>query len=201
MSDYPGELTARKQIADIATQVAEALDGDWTVELPEFRGAYLKSDGQQSLWMAQGYDTKSKGRLVIHGDYPGKEGYRLDQHEITVAATKTPAQIAKDIERRLLPGYRQTLAERVAKLNRDAEARDKRLALAERLMEAIGPLATLPSNRQEDNHTVVLIPSNSVNKGYGNFNLWYEADKVTIELHSVDAEIAVEIAKALRGRR
>ncbi len=55
-------------------------------------------------------EYRKADRLAIHGCFPRSEdgyyyGPRNGNHSITVSDTKTPTQIVKDIERRLMPDY------------------------------------------------------------------------------------------------
>jgi hypothetical protein len=53
-----------------------------------------------------------KGRILISGDYP--RDTRTKAPSITIAETKTPEQIAKDIKRRFLPVYKETYSDALA---------------------------------------------------------------------------------------
>lgn len=208
MSEYKGEAVERREITVIAEQIVAALGTDWSVEQPPGgnRGVYLAGPDQQKLWIARGWDAGTKTRLIIHGDYPGTESYRVENHEITVAETRPPAAIAKEIERRLLPKYRETLATRLQQLQSDADARAAREAFADRIIEATGGLAQRREThrgRPDPDRTEVFVPSNAGGNdhGYGTFTPFHRADRVTIELHNVPADVAVEIARVIGRKR
>lgn len=124
-------------IQTITSQVAEELSrvtGEtWTrtarLEDENWR-AEISGPGEQKLFLSNTWG--GKGRLYISGSFPdGVElPYKAERPSITVAETKNPEQIAKDVVRRLLPPYVTLLAvvlDRKAKAE-EFEAGRKRLA-------------------------------------------------------------------------
>ncbi|MFD2422671.1 hypothetical protein [Amycolatopsis pigmentata] len=113
--------------------ITKALGEGWTVGTSPrgSDGAYLNGpDGERVHVVLNGYRTQHKGRLWISASY---EEFRkistrwAPEHGITVTPAKTGDQIAQDIQRRLLPGYRETLAELREQLARweASEARER----------------------------------------------------------------------------
>lgn len=192
MSEYKGAAVERAEVTAIAEQVVAALGTDWSVEQPHEgnRGVYLVGPGQEKLWLARGWDSGTKTRLVIHGDYPGTETFRHENHEITVAESRPPAAIAKEIERRLLPKYRDTLAEVIERLDRQRQAQQARDVLAGHITEAVGPKVTQVGYDNDDKVSIG-------GKTFGHFRLLHHAQDVNIELYGVSPEVAVEIARLL----
>jgi len=124
-------LALLKTLTTLAEQVAEALPGSWSVKpFPEDwgrAGAYLREESRDAilaLGESQEYSDRNKkgqgpGRLTILTDYPkDREGHMSSAHrpKITVSASKTGAQIATDIERRLLPEYLPILDRELASI-------------------------------------------------------------------------------------
>lgn len=88
-------------------------------EFTDNRGYLIQAPNERqpfalTLFVANG-GWKAEGRIVVKGEFPrGPKGEFMaydvkEVSEITVNESKTPEQIAKDIERRLLPGYLRAL--------------------------------------------------------------------------------------------
>jgi hypothetical protein len=107
-------------MTSLAEQIAEHLDGEWSVEpFPSDwgrKGAWLRETGGSILNIgeSQEYSERNKNRLSVGTDYPkehSERGFSTKRPKISVSATKTGAQIAADITRRLLPEYLPLLQE------------------------------------------------------------------------------------------
>ena len=116
--------TSASHLSPVVNAIATFLPG-WTVqEKEESVGLYLVNADGASLFIR--HDWKRKERLDISGNAPLDKnnqfpyGWNHDAHRISVIETKTPAQIAKEITRRLLPDYLPAYAAAVAK-NADHE--------------------------------------------------------------------------------
>lgn len=123
--------------------VAEALGDGWSAadSGDSYRGALAGPDGMRIWVRTENYRVASRGRLFFSGSFEGLHDHtwRLDRTEISVTCTKTPAQVAHDLRRRLIPVYREALATaRKQKAESDGEdaARD---ALAAEIAGALGP--------------------------------------------------------------
>jgi hypothetical protein len=93
------------QLQELMEEVSEEMPG-WNYVDRKSQGlewgCYLKDSEGHSLYVrGDSFDTHS--RIEISGS--GDNGFYMPDVKITVAATKTAKQIAKDIERRLLPNY------------------------------------------------------------------------------------------------
>lgn len=95
--------------------------------------AHLKTIDGEEIRVENG-DYKTKGRFSFHGCYPrnekGEHMHYGPSVSITVAAEKTAEQIAKDVERRLMPEYRAELKkaqEQAESSNRYHRARHENL--------------------------------------------------------------------------
>ena len=121
-----------KKVAEILGYEAEVKDGCWC-NLAEFR------KGREDITL--GNEEDRTGRIEIWGSYPrystGDWVYGTENHKITVAETKTPEQIARDMERRFLPGYRTELAEVVEKVQRYDAKVNQETALIQKAAELV----------------------------------------------------------------
>ncbi|MBA3470282.1 MAG: hypothetical protein H0T53_11640 [Herpetosiphonaceae bacterium] len=107
------------EIRDLSRRVAEALrisTGDQWSYTPHaaadhsmYEHAMISGPDAQRLHIRRGHPTN---RLQIYGDFAAARDYRArgERHEITVSAERRPADIARDIARRLLPSYVTSLA-------------------------------------------------------------------------------------------
>lgn len=138
-------MTTREQLRaitrDVAPELARETGDDWRY-VPDddtyAAGRIRRADGAQ-LWIHGEGWTHQAGRIEIHGDYPrgpGNEVIYLDHQDrqrgmstrITVAESRGPKVIAREIARRLLPDYLERLErvrERVAR-DDEHEARRRR---------------------------------------------------------------------------
>ncbi|MFD2422668.1 hypothetical protein [Amycolatopsis pigmentata] len=133
-------------IPKFVAAMAESLDGLWTIELGHHghRDRYLIGpDGERvHVWYS---DREKTPRLRLSASLPHelwdlryRHGNPVPNHEISVSPAKTPERVAAETARRLLPGYRATLAETRAlhqRLHDQAAARDR---LAHHIAESLG---------------------------------------------------------------
>jgi hypothetical protein len=113
------------EITVLAEQVAENLDGAWSVEVFSSDwgrpGAWLRGEAGEilSFGETQEYSKRNKNLLDVGTDYPkhGDQGFHTNRPRISVSASKSGKQIAADIERRLLPEYRPILQKVLANLS------------------------------------------------------------------------------------
>jgi len=143
--------------------------------------------GEESLHFTSGsYDVKD--RIRISGNFPKTEkgeyidpyNYRDKRHEITVSNTKTPEQIARDIERRFLTRYRELLKTVTQRVN---QSNDYERTCVKHLEEIKGKKLTEEEKKQ---HRFGLHGEIS-----GEFSV--HGDSARIELHSVPVETAKKI--------
>lgn len=97
----------------------ENLDSNWQIELMK-----PLAGTSYHLGITLEEDARAK-RITAHVDYVDLFRYWRNEDAISkigMSATKTPAQMARDIERRLLPGYERLFREALKrKEDRDAE--------------------------------------------------------------------------------
>jgi len=111
--------TAERRLAELASLVAKALSGGWKREkrddcgeLTHYRGL-VHGDERVGLYLSYPFGRLNiSGRLNQVRDSRGNNPCLRGEENprITVSLDKTPEQIARDIERRVLPGYRDALA-------------------------------------------------------------------------------------------
>jgi hypothetical protein len=133
------------------------------------------------------------GHLSIAGRFPPTSYYfRGERASITIRASRGQTAIAREITRRLLPGYRATLAkvaEHDAAERADSQAR---AALAERITALFPPeQASLPSHCQSDTRSEVLIHSGGGASGWVKFH--GRGEEVRLDLTSIPAGVAVRM--------
>jgi len=182
---------SRTQARRLAPKVAEALGAGWSVDATataDNAGAVLVHTDGRGLVLRVGWD--GKGRLTVSGRYPhAPDFYRRndDRPEITVAVTRTPAAIAGEITRRLLPGYETRLAAVRTFLTDAAEDAATRERVTARLC------ATLPGATNTRGTGLSLpLPGSA----YGSGAVLHGGD-VTLELHGLPEELAVAVLAAV----
>lgn len=128
------------KVEDIADELkygvgVSTVDSDW------LNRAVLIS-GDKQIEICQGENHKGLDRLSIYAKYPapfdGDYRYQKPSESITVAYSKTAAQIAKDIKRRLLPGYKEKLAEEINKDDARQASHDEFVETLTVIGEAVG---------------------------------------------------------------
>lgn len=141
----------QEYLIDIASKVASLLDGDWTIDQERLDGGYpgifLNGPDDKSLHFVIPWNNDN--RLEISGSFRNGLNQHLpysgdrEKTEITVAKSKAPEQIAKDIERRLMPPYERVLAQtKERKAKADAYEAEKMRAL-ETIRDAMGEGASI----------------------------------------------------------
>jgi hypothetical protein len=117
-----------------ATRVTQALGPGWSAEHSnlDLRRSVLHGPGGQCLNLAHGDDSHRRsehGRISITAGYGNLARYLATTEgpqRITVAATRTPAAVATEINRRLLTEHQALLATCRDRARRDDLARDRR---------------------------------------------------------------------------
>lgn len=119
--------------------------------------------------------------------------YSDPKFEISVSASKSPSAIAKDIERRFLPGveaYFQVLQERKAK----ADSATNKVVANVASICAINPILFDDDSERKEGHVCVTL-TGSKDSFYGHFRA--NSDTFEIELRSVPPAVALKIAQLL----
>jgi hypothetical protein len=190
------EQRQRSRIAEqCAVALAEHLDGDWVRCDPHAYVVAIRSGDRRLTIRPERKATV--WRVVITAQLP--EGYdarmRLEPQETTVAADRSPSQIAGQVGRRLLtPEYDAAIAEVHAAL---AAERDRKASIAVALaeIEALIPGAG-PYEHDGEGYTRFSGPSS----WRGSFRVLSSSGEIDIELNWAPADLARDIA-ALIGKR
>ncbi len=117
------ETTAMQKLA---ADVAAFLTGSWTPQPNDEDGnwrAYILGANGEKLFLSNTW--AGKGRIYASGILPDHRTFA--DGGITVAATKSAAQIARDIERRLLPAYQTALQKANDQIGKERAAETARL--------------------------------------------------------------------------
>ena len=133
-------------------------------------------------------DYPHRGRIEFSSVYPiGRSGCYFTRNHvaITVAETKTPEQIAGDLQKRFLPTYRDNL-KKVLAANQDFDDYEARK------VATLKTVADYLGEEIRDNRCIYPI----INEIY---NIENDGDKfVRIVIHQCTPEKAIEIIKVLR---
>lgn len=136
----------RSAAITIARGVAPLLSGNWRAEqLDEGECAYLvRADGAEIGLDVGGY--RRDGRVAFWGLTPKyKDGTRYwgggPRPQITCSATRSHAELAREVARRLLPQYDHAFAEALAYVTKHDASMDEAEAVAQRLAGVVGGTA------------------------------------------------------------
>lgn len=184
------------ELRALARGIAEHLDGFRVVVDDELgHAAWLEhADGRRLFLRRPG---TQRGRVEIRGAFPDSD-YSFEAGErlrpITVAVGRSPAAVANQISRRLLPAYGQALARVQARLAGQAADHQSRVRVAERLA-AIIPGASI----RDDGHHVVTVhwsaPARSI--GSGDIELRKAGAVATLRADSLPVATVERLAAAL----
>ncbi len=116
----------RAELLALAEGLAQALgSAEWTVEprrIPDWTPAVELVRTEDGARVLIQQERLRHGRWWVHGVLPdsGTYYYRYDLEagDITVTRAKTPAQVAQDVQRRLLPTLDEAVAEMSARQHR-----------------------------------------------------------------------------------
>ena len=140
-------------IRAFASELARELGAGWSVipADPErdytFHRPNLKdAETGATFWLSEGTYGAKRGRLAVHCTWPlDHKGQEVrpyfsshseefpEEPSITVASTKSPAQVAADIERRFLPAFLPMWAKQTQRVAADFAFREERHATADQL--------------------------------------------------------------------
>jgi hypothetical protein len=180
-------MTEEKKISlsKLAADIAQALGAPWTVRPP--REGYedenhptrvLVNGAGAQIWVrADEYDIRGRasfsGSLNIgkNGQYETvyENGNRVSVPDITVALSRGPEAMAKEINRRLLPEYLRVLALAQAQVVRENERRAKKRAALSKLAGIAG--TKMDFEKEPDRDRLYLPGSRS-----GHLDVHYDGD-------------------------
>ena len=186
----------------LAGLVAAELGEGWTVDtsehLAEHRGVYLDGPDRARLFLSP--DWRNADRLEVTGHYPdgaSKVYPTPARHTIGVGRMRGPAVIAREVSRRLLPGYRDTLAEVLRQLEARTTAADQRAAFLERCREALPVLSV--DTRDPDRPRASFFV-NGEGSWYGDVDAYHDGSRASLELRSLPAALVLEVLEVLARR-
>lgn len=216
-ADKTAAATKAAAFRDIAAQIAIELsivdEHPWILaprvvhEMGGERSPELVHDDEAIDLTLDGYGKR--GRIGVSGSWPRlPDGSYLSARQldadgyapITVASDKPPAQIARDIARRFLPGYRALLAKARDRHNQQRNRTALTIATFDHLLAAGGLEADYQSKRDRAQLGDREL-SASIRAGEGiSGSIRVSGDHVYFERLSVSAAVAARIIAAIRGR-
>lgn len=160
-------------------------------------------DGDR-IRLAKRYDEE---KFSVSGVYPDEQANvervylprDMERPSINVSPARSANTVARDINRRFLPKYRELLAYVTGEVEKSKNAERERRALADRLADALG--VSRPKHDDANGRprrSTVNIPTDY--PGWGGFETSYGGKTCELSLRTVDADTAVAIAKLLRDR-
>lgn len=191
---------------EITAGIARLMPG-WSVEKSDCSwSATLKGPDGEGLHIDTSYHRLGRDKIRINGVYPREGGNHFGQAvtsnlpEIGVSVSRPAADIVKEINRRLLPRYREVLAKAREAQERHHSFQNGIEALAEELAKLVG-YKKPPERPSHRSAGYVDIPSDS-SQFYGSAQI-NSPESVDIAIHSARPEVARRVLKALmdNGRR
>jgi len=191
--------------SNIAPEVANYLGDGWTTETSENGLIHLVRAGGEKLDVCVKHVTGQGDRLVISGDTtvgntyikPSKE-LRNKTNEITLSLDKTYKQIAEEIARRLLPSYRELLADAKWQFEDMAKCELARVAIGRAFAAALGvPNAFRPHGYGSGDYPHNFNTGEIANGTY----LWDikpDAECISFEVRVCPPALALKIAKLIK---
>jgi len=195
--------TRQQQATAIALALTTLHDPGWIAEARNDTGdqKLVRADGSGPDFWLSFHDEKSGARLTINVLWPrdpdtyqvytpsdrDRRGATID---ITVSATKSPAQIAGDITRRLLPD-----AERLWRQQRDRLANHRAY---EQLTAATAARVAQETGGDANERGGISWPWRSASDSPYVWSAEVSGDRVKLDLRSLSAEQAIAIIKLLQ---
>lgn len=182
----------------LAAEIAEYLEG-WTVperdDSKRYWGQLVGPEGE-TIYVHTGSTWSKPGQVNLSATLP--DGYgdvqRYDERrtdEINVSISRGAEVIAREITRRLLPGYLEAHAdmrERIA----------KRAAEKAHTAKVTSDLAAAFKGSTSEYDGPEKFRFGHVNRSYyGDVRMNYNAESCTLEIHSLPTDLAREIAKTM----
>jgi hypothetical protein len=185
------------QLAELARAVAVHLDG-FTAHTVDDVGYMLRLDHPdgRGLYLHRQHNNDSRVEIVgayPHSDYHFRTGERVS---ITVAITRGPAVISREITRRLLPVYTEVLSKIHAHITKQTTDHANRTRAARRLAALI-PDASI----HNDGHHATTVRWYTADEpiGYGHIELSGAGTTGTLEARNLPIATVERLATALAG--
>lgn len=143
-------------------------------------------------------------RLLVEHDWPDNSRvsvtgilarHRRARHVITVRMDRGGGVLAREIRRRLLPGYLPALAADRAAFRAEQVQTAARHAVRDQLMAVLGPAGSLTGHCQTDSRSEVHVSLPEYRGGH--LRLWSDGSVVEFERFQVPADMAVAMVALL----
>jgi hypothetical protein len=194
--------THDREFAELARAVASHLDGFTAHAVDDF-GYTLRLDHPDGRGLYLHRQHNNECRVEIVGAYPHSDYYfREGEHvSITVAITRGPAVISREITRRLLPVYTQVLGKIHAHIAKQTTDHANRTRAARRLAALI-PDASI----HDDGHHATTVRWYTADEpiGYGHIELSAAGTTGSFQARNLPIAAVEQLASTLcrlRGRR
>lgn len=185
LQEFKDKITEVGAILKMQVEFAKDEDMRWN------KRAYLKK-AQQKIGISRNGGYQNTDKLHIFVDFPRTEKREMvhygESPSINVSETKTPEQIARDIERRLLPAYLPELEKALAQVEQINSRDQKRQANTQKMADYFG---VAPQNDREQ--TIYVYDKI---KGLG-YKIAATEDTVKFELE-ISPEMAIKIFDLLK---
>lgn len=199
-------LKIRAKIAAVAKLLGMKLEPEKDKEGGPYPSGSIKAADGSGYWLrAETYGRDAYKKLRVSGDYPRDskgqyvEIYEYDEKHnrvnapaVSVSVEKSAEQIAKDIRRRLEPGYLARLAkvrEKVANTN-DYEVRTLAALTALKGSEL--------DNYERERHAVTVHGCNFGGDYASRACIKASREDITLEIHNIPEDVAAKILNILR---
>jgi hypothetical protein len=183
-------MRAWKELApELVKDVAAGLGLGWIAD-PEITDwqAWVNGPGEQRLLLCPPDSRDNPQRVQVQTSFPWSPGSRvrsIDPRHITCALSRGGEEIARDIARKLLPGYLEELSvnrQHIEQYEADENRRQVMLLRYERLMPG--------SQIVEHSQSVYL---GMAKTGHGEIRPSHDGYKATVKLEAVPADLAEQV--------
>jgi hypothetical protein len=197
MSNAPQTTTSTQasNLRELALSVAQHLPG-WTISSEETSDyhAALRHESGPELSFGKG---RERDRLHVHGSWPrdqrhGSYAPYSNAPAISVSISRDPKAIAREIERRFLPGFLPLWHAAEGRRREAEESNAKAETLAARLRDLFGLPHPEPSRYGNDRDSV------HVHAGAARFEV-RRYGSVKVEVNTSDHDVVLRLAETVRG--
>lgn len=179
----------------LASQVALVMGEGWSVDRSwPHDGAKIRNANGAAFWIRP-TERRTATHVTISPEYPDSTAYDFPNAEnrerINVAAERGEVVIVREIRRRLMPSYLETLPKVRAA---DEKRAGNRAAQAARIAEVHKILGTAPMPHMPDDR--IRLPSTSA-PGCGTVHISHDGSCISIETGLMPAGMALAILRML----
>lgn len=198
-----------KRLNLVAMGVTAELGPDWSVTQPAgtdtMNHLARLGNGTQSITFILRYN---EDKIEVSGGYadrtnrvylPSRDGAEWQRPHINVSPTRPAKAIANDIKRRFLPAYEEVRAYIAARVEADNAAEIAKTAAVTSMANALG--VDPPKRREFDSEAPSSVRITSDACGWGEFRANHDGSSYTIDLHSVPADLAEQIARLISSAK